>query len=429
MGVVALGLLLPLLVAGRAGAQLVDLDCARPGYDDRCESGGHASLATRVWAGVETGTALVRNPDGSASLIRPATGQARWTTSLDGFTLSDALVAANGFVYLVGGAGGQATVVAVDAVDGRTAWTAVRPGIATFHGVALSADGHLYVVGPDTVASYGAQGAPRWDRQVEDGPWGSATAAITTGPDGATVYVSGTTTVALRAADGAELWRQPPSAGLCEPYAAAVHMAATTSGVVLAARCPDGWAVVSRAADTGAAVWRHHESVGETGWYNYVQAVLVDPTRDRVYVAGSLFVAAGTLNDDRHDLSVVALDVSSGAKLWRSGYHASTYYDEPRAAMLDVANDRVVLVGISECGAPSLPDTCLTLPSDDAVSAATVAFAGGTGARQWAARVPLTEDRTWADVLAVDAVMDPDTGRVYTLAGSAQRVPRFVYYD
>jgi DNA-binding beta-propeller fold protein YncE len=231
--------------------------------------------------------------------------------------------------------------IAYDAASGTELWEArfaqaghIRAEDPT--GIAVSPDGRrLYVTGFSywtgmtdnlvTVAYDTATGALVWTRAIGDPQDAYSGRAISIGPDGGTVFVTGTAilpddnvnvlTMAFDADDGATRW--------IRSFDRPDHVSDIATGVDMS---PDGsrlfvvgwsgtinvdvdWLVLSYDASKGSLRW-HRMIDGPDHGVDIPSSVTVSPQGDRVYTTGMLGV------QDGHVGATVALDASSGSTHW-----------------------------------------------------------------------------------------------------------------
>ncbi|WP_162606573.1 S8 family serine peptidase [Jiangella asiatica] len=286
---------------------------------------------------------------------------------------------------------------AYDPVTGEQLWAVRYDGPAQgsdeLAAMALSPDGAtVYVTGSSagvetgwdftTIAYDAATGEQLWLAR-HDGP-GSETdsaADLVVSPDGATVYITGSSNmapqesdfavVAYDAATGAELWvshYNDPVDGTDDPRAMAIGPDGSTIVVTGQSRSADGGltdiGTVAFAADTGERLWEVLHD-GSAHGIDVPNAVMV--TAD-----GAAIVAGSTRDTEtKTDWAVLAYSMESGEQLWSTGYDGAGGTDVPRAGALSPDGSTVVVTGNAQ-------------GTDDG-DYATVAFDVATGERLWAA--------------------------------------------
>src|SRR5262245_6165116 len=248
-----------------------------------------------------------------------------------------------------------------------------------------------------------ANGDEQWVAR-DFGPKADASTRMALSPDGATLYIVGSSrgafaVAARNAATGAKLW----AAGFADPD----DLANFPAGVAIS---PDGTrlfitgdaeeTVLTRSAITiavdtanGGLVWSVRESVGEQR-VALPDAIDISPDGDRVYVTGTRTGKEG--GTDFYDMVTVAYDASSGTRLW------GTRYEGP-ALGSDIA------VGIA-AGGSRVFVTGTSVGESSGRDIATIAYRASDGAQLWVARHGTTGD-DYAEGLA----LSPDERRVYIL--------------
>ena len=343
----------------------------RPGaYEDWVTLGLDPATGARVWTSRYDGpghasdeaNALAVGPDGARVYVAGTSYATSWNYTLiacgaaSGAQLwvarglpgaaEDVAVAPDGATVFVSGTGfGTA---AYDASSGAKIWSRRYQPAGTTDGwanaVALSPDGtHVFVTGYShaqasgddyaTVAYDAATGAAIWARRY-DGP-GNGTdraAALAVSPDGAGVYVTGTS-------DGAG----------SDPDSAA------------------DWATIEYSAATGAAIWSRRYD-GPDHLADAASALAVSPDGSRLYVAGSRETAAGT------DAATIAYDGATGATMWRRRYDGTAHLNDAARRLAVSPDGSTVFVAGSSEGAATSADYL------------TIAYRAGAGTRLWARR-------------------------------------------
>jgi sugar lactone lactonase YvrE len=222
--------------------------------------------------------------------------------------------------------------VAYESTTGAELWSASYEGPAAGYDVALAAvvspDGAtLYVAGSSegepfdtdwaTIAYDTSDGSQRWLTRYTGGPPGSGNSpsAVGISPDGATLYVTGETTIAYVAATGAQLWQREIAA--FGGYAVALAVSPDGSRVYVGARVGPfdlDYLTVAYDGDTGTKAWASQYE-GPGGGDDVPTALAVAPTGGAVYTTGQS-VGIGTGDD----YATVAYDTSDGSQQWAARF-------------------------------------------------------------------------------------------------------------
>ena len=297
-----------------------------------------------------------------------ATGQELWSRTWDNHpdatdTAKTIAVAPNGKTVVVAGvtqnAGNQLdyVTVAFDVARGRELWSRIHHGLRpggtdSLNDIAMSPRGDLvYVTGASAgAAEYDAdyvtiaydvrKGKVAWQQRFTgiDQLGSDRAAAITTSPDGSTVYVTG------------------DSLGQRRP-------GATTTQY--------DYATVAYDARSGAQRWVGRYG-GPTPGFNAPIGIVA--SADRVVVTGQ---SRGATPEDIRDYGTVAYDATTGAEAWQTRY-APPNSDE---IALDLAlSPDGTTAFVTGSSSPVVRYTDL----DEAV---TVAYATATGATAWTSRI------------------------------------------
>ncbi len=221
-----------------------------------------------------------------------------------------------------------------------------------------------------TAAYNAATGAQLWTaRYIGSGTYDYAT-AVAVSPDGATVFVTGSSeqgsgqfgdyaTVAYRASDGMQLWvarfNGPANDG---DYATAVSMARDGTKVFVTGRSRGAdnrisFATVAYRASDGAQLWVAWYAPGNRG----VPNAIVSPGGNRVFVTGYVQSKLATA-----EYGTVAYNATTGAQLW-----ARTYAGQG-ATSVAASPDR----------------TTVYVTGESHFDFGTLAYNARTGARLWA---------------------------------------------
>ena len=263
-----------------------------------------------------------------------------------------------------------------------------------------------------TVAYDASTGAQRWlKRYTGPGSGVDAAAAAATSRDGSRVFVTGYSararsgfdyaTVAYDAVTGTRLWaRRYNGSGNGDDFPESI---ATSKGgaVIVTGSSPgvgsgDDFATVAYDGATGARLWlRRYNGPGNGGDAGTSVAASADGAK--VFVAGS---SHG--KDSGLDLTLVAYDRVTGARLWVRRYNGPGNIDD-RAAAVGVSRDGKVFVTGNAFSPSSLDDY------------ATIAYDGDTGNRLWLRRY--NGESNFFD-RAHSLAISPDGSRVFVTGGA-----------
>jgi DNA-binding beta-propeller fold protein YncE len=327
--------------------------------DDRASSVTVSPDGARVYV---TGTSGAAPGTDAATIAYSAASGARlWVARYNSYgygSASSVAVSPDGArVYITGISQGSPDggavygTVAYNAAAGAQLWAALWGGNSGDHnyptGLAVSPDGQrVYVTGGDgetnsttgdygTVAYNAATGAQLWASQY-NGPTDDrdVAAALAVSPDGARVYITGTTsnndvandygTLAYNAATGARLWiaRYKGPGGDDEASSLAVSpdgKRVFVTGASRAAPYPStnyDYATIAYSA-TGTRLWvKRYKGPGNR---NDRASSVTGPGNGKVYVTGSAYDGSTR----RHDYATIAYDVFTGARLWVRLYNGN----------------------------------------------------------------------------------------------------------
>jgi WD40 repeat protein len=290
---------------------------------------------------------------------------------------------------------------AYDAATGAQRWASRYsgpPGHADYaRSVAVSPDGATVFVtggspaGPAgttsgvdyaTVAYDAATGAQRWASRYNGPANGYDSAfAVAVSPDGATVFVTGTSqgatsirdyaTVAYNAATGAQRWaRRYNGPQNEEDFAVAVATgpgggSVFVTGTSTGAASGVDYATLAYNAATGARRWISRYN----GPANGASSLAVSPGGATVFVTGSSRRATSGF-----DYATVAYNAATGARRWVSRYNGPRNKDDFAVSVAAGPGGRTAFVTGSSPGAAS------------SVDYATVAYNAATGAPRWVRR-------------------------------------------
>jgi WD40 repeat protein len=335
--------------------------------------------------------------------------------------------------------------IAYNVQTGKRMWVARYGGPAGgpdgTEAMRLSGDGkRVYVtggtVGKKTGWDYGtlaydaATGKRLWVARY-NGPAGRADGgeALAVGGDGARVFVTGTSyggkathddyaTIAYDAQTGRRLWiarYDGPDHGNEEWPSVAASANGTrvfVSGAGPGVNTEFDYAVIAYDASTGAQLWASRYD-GPAHGFDEACSVAVGGDGQRVFASG--FTEAD--EDGSEDATTIALDASTGARLWVASYAGrgnpadGTDVDD-RTCSLHVSSDGTKVFGTGFCcGGEESEEDYLT-----------VAYDAATGRQLWAARDDgPAHGYDWAHSLG----LSPDGTKVFVSGESEARKPRY----
>jgi len=244
-------------------------------------------------------------------------------------------------------------------------------------------------------------GALLWAARYRGNAQGNFPSAVAASPDGAAVYVTGTTnpanshfsTVAYNAATGAQRWAASfYGRGYSQPQGMAVspdgsRVFVTGFTTLPGGCCNDQFVTVAYDAATGARLWATRTFSIQTS-SSEADEVAVSPDGATVYVAG---VSIG-------GLTLVAYDAATGATRWVRSYHVPRFGQGAESVAVIPDGSTVFLNG-----------PFLTASGQQMF--ATIAYTAATGTRVWA-RTAI--GRTGGRSLAVS----PDSTKVFVTGGT-----------
>ena len=198
-----------------------------------------------------------------------------------------------------------------------------------------------------------------WTRRLDGAGGYDSAFAMAAGPDGATVFVTGSVlldsrdyaTVAYDTSTGEERWITPFD-GPRHRFDVAVDIAADPGGTrVFVTGTSRGWtgldiATVAHDATTGATLWVRRYR-GPAGIDQSAAAIATSPDGTTVFVAGTTH---GTAEGTRDDYVTVAYEASSGTRLWIRRFDAwGSPEDRSQDAVTDLvaAGSKVFVTGTS----------------------------------------------------------------------------------
>jgi outer membrane protein assembly factor BamB len=306
-------------------------------------------------------------------------------------------------------------VFAYNATTGAQLWMAQTPDSTSAQvakdPVTVSPDSsQVFVTGTElhhtkkwfTVAYNAQTGAQNWTTTTTFTRHDYEASAITVSPDGADVFVTGTTgTVAYSTATGAQLWdyakgdRSAPPTIVASPDSAAVYV---TQYVQYAGH--RGWLTTSIDAATGQANWVTRYS-GPGDRAEVPASLAVTPDGSQVIVAGTLLKAKET-----SEFHTIAYNAATGATNWGATYTGNASADnDPVDVAVTPNGSEVAVTGFSG----SADEGYLT-----------VTYNTATGAQNW---VRKQREGTYSSDPAAIAVTPDSSEIIVTGTSGANRYP------
>ncbi|MFM8237011.1 MAG: hypothetical protein ACKOBG_04535 [Actinomycetota bacterium] len=324
------------------------------------------------------------------------------------------------------------SIVATDAVNGARRWTAILAGAAGLDdfpsGIVASPTADVvFVTGQFRTASGGRSwvtrayasgtGAPIWTRTFGgSGTRADQPAAITIGPGGGRVYVTGrqdldtgyeVRTIAYNAATGATAWSRATSTTNGQVNVRAIAINPLGNRIFVGAGMGTGnqlrATILGYAASDGSPLWsRSFDPTAGlapgTQTNDGIWAIGVSPDGTRVYGTG-----VSTTGIARAAMLNVAVAAGTGAPIWSQRRGGSLGYSYGTGLAVGPGGARIFVVGTLLSPTNDLQVTTLALRSDTGVKAWSRATVG-TG--------PNSGDDTWSAI-----VIAPAGDRVYTATG------------
>jgi WD40 repeat protein len=369
-----------------------------------------ASTGTMLWLkryngpgdGQDEAAAIAVSPDGSKVFVTGFSDSS--TTSADWATIAyDASTGAKLWVRRFNGP--------ADDVDEARAIGVSPDGSAVFvtGGSFTSAQTSDY----QTLAYRASDGSRLWGRRYNGpGDSGDGASAIAISPTGSAVFVTGTSdgastfadyaTVAYAPSNGATLWTKRHNDSIDgDDFARAVGVSPDgamvfVTGSTSAATRYDNYTTIAYAAATGAKIWQKSYN-GPPDHIDLAHAIAV--SSEAVYVTGFSHGGSST----HLDYATVAYKASDGSGLWTKRFDGPGSGDDKATAIaVNPSGSAVFVTGVSY-SSTTLDDY------------ATVSYDAATGTTLWVKRY----QRPSNDV-AADVVVSPDGSRVFVTGVSAR---------
>jgi hypothetical protein len=374
-----------LFVTGQSDGSNAARDYATVAYN--------TATGTQLWATRYNGPAdegdlpyaVAASPGGGMVYVTGVSEGA--TTSLDYATIAyDAATGARVWVRRYHGPAASVDFAKALAVspDGNTVY------VTGYSGQGASPSAHADYV---TIAYNAATGAQRWlSRYNGRANQNDQARSVAVSPGGRTVYVTGRSygrtsfydyaTVAYNAATGARRWvsRYNGRANMNE-FANAVTAGpggrtVYVTGGSRASAARTFFATVAYNADTGARRWVSRYN-GPGHIQDSGRSLAVTPDSRTVIVTGSSFGLGQNANrSTATDYATIAYNAATGARLWIRRYAGTPDYaeDDPASVAVSPSGDTVFVTGTSWGGNTTQTDF------------ATIAYRTATGARLWVSR-------------------------------------------
>jgi DNA-binding beta-propeller fold protein YncE len=397
-------------VTGTSSALLTD-DYATVAYE--------VSTGVELWATNYQGlsghsedyaTSIVVSPDGTKVFV---TGRSDGTNNLWDDYATVAYETSTGAEVWVARYDGPA------GLDDNAVAVAVRPDGATVF-VTGRSDGGNDTTEYATVAYRSSTGAQRWARRYH-GPLAKddQARAVTVGPDGRTVFVTGTSdgdyaTVAYLAGTGTQLWvaRYTGLSRESIDDAEAIAMSRGGGRVFVTGRSggagrDDDYATVGYKASTGLELWvRRYDGPGHVN--DRARSIVVSPDGATVFVSGE---SGGTSTG--HDYATIAYNAGSGSSRWVRRFDGpASRHDEAMSVVVGPRGMKVFVTGRSR--------------GRSSYDFATIAYLAANGSTVWVGRYG--GDGSTSYDAALSAAVTPD-GATVLVTGLSETNLGTVDYD
>lgn len=249
-----------------------------------------------------------------------------------------------------------------------------------------------------------------------EGMFPTVVQSVAVSPDGATVFVTGSSegagtgpdyaTVAYSAGSGAQLWVARYN-GPANSEDIGSSVAVSRDGARLfvgggstGAKSGLDAVTVAYNARTGAQLWVARYN-GPAGRNEGVASLAVDPSGTKVFVTGT---SEGADPAEEKSYATVAYNASTGAQLWADRYVGPARRDSAYSVAVASTGATVFVTGWSQVAVGGMPKDY-----------ATVAYNAATGARRWVARYHGSGN----DNEGRSVTVSPDAAKVF-VTGSAQ---------
>ena len=280
-----------------------------------------ATTGAALWTDATTvrgsGEAVATSPDGTTvyvtggntiSAVNAATGATLWSDTTSGAALNEAVSPDGSTLFAKVGNAGGVLVLAVNAATGATNWSDTMDRLDVAALTVSPNSGTLFVTGTDgvlgtsaaraqTIAFAASTGATLWTRTARSTAGGSAAHALAVSPDGASLFVTGSsdsqaglaTTWAYNAATGASRWqRNLADFGADEIAVSPDGSRVFTTGDGLSSSARQVFSTAAYDPATGAVLWRQGGDRTGPDWYSFGTSLAVTPDSATVIASGDL---------------------------------------------------------------------------------------------------------------------------------------------
>lgn len=402
---------------------------------------GSGSLANDIATSPDGATVFVTGVTSPPNTVTPdyetiaydaSSGAQLWAASYDGPGQGDDSAASisvspdGATVYVTGSSAGDGTgadyaTVAYDALTGDQLWVARYDGTLDLgdsaSNVTVSPDGgSVFVTGTSaaddrfftvftTVGYDAATGAERWVARYAEAHGTNQAHGVAVSPDGARVFVTGTSpgfgtaddyaTIAYDASTGSQEWVARFDGGgfLTLDFAQSIAVAPDGSAVAVTGTSDNNYGTVAYDQATGSQLWAAtYRRTGDT--LAIPHDLAVDPGSRTVYVTGQTCCSTGS-----NDIGTIAYDLKTGDQLWVAEYDFNGLNDSPSSIVVSPNGASVFVAGTETI-------------FNDVQEWATVGYVAATGQQ----RQVTTIGRGYPIGMAVS----PDGGRLFVTGTIAQ---------